>query len=83
MEWTIYYVLYLLNKTLKRVNISIIIKVKTFSFEQCITCLSKMSLDKPQGNDQNFRIIPRIKSVIRWANSVNKGADQSAYSLSS
>ena len=40
MEWTIYYVLYLLNKTLKRVNISIIIKVKTFSFEQCITCLS-------------------------------------------
>ena len=66
MEWTIYYVLYLLNKTLKQVNISIIIKVKTFSFEQCITCLSKMSLDKLQGNDQNFRIIPRIKSVFRW-----------------
>ena len=33
MEWTIYNVLYLLNETLQRENISIIIKVKTCSFE--------------------------------------------------
>ena len=33
MEWTIYNVLYLLPETLQRENISIILKVKTSSFE--------------------------------------------------
>ena len=47
MEWTIYNdVLYLLNGTLQRENFSIIIKLKTCSFEWCIICLSKMSLNK-------------------------------------
>ena len=46
MEWTISNVLQLLIKTVQRENISIIIKVKTRSFDWCIVCLSKMSLDK-------------------------------------
>ena len=41
-----YTALYLLNETLQRENIGIIIKVKTCSFKKCILYLSKMSLDK-------------------------------------
>ena len=32
--------------TVQRENISIIIKVKAYSFEWCIICLSRISLDK-------------------------------------
>ena len=46
MEWAVYNVLLLLNETVQQENISIIIKVKTFSFEWCILYLSKMSLDQ-------------------------------------
>ena len=46
MEWTIYNVLKLLNETVQRENTSIIIKVNASSFEWCMVCLSKMSLDK-------------------------------------
>ena len=46
MEWVIYNLLLLLNETVQQKYISIIIKVKDSSFEWCIVCLSKMSLDK-------------------------------------
>ena len=46
MEWAIYNVLYLFNKTVLPESISIIIKVKASSFEWFILCLAKMSLDK-------------------------------------
>ena len=41
-----YNVLLLFNETVQRGNTSIIIKVKASSFEWCILCLAKMSLDK-------------------------------------
>ena len=41
------------------------LKVKDSSFEWCITCYSKLSLDKLQGKDQNFWDISRtLWSVI-------------------
>ena len=46
MEWAIYNVLYLLNEKEQREHTSIIIKVNACSFEWCMICLSKMSLDK-------------------------------------
>ena len=46
MEWTIYNVLSILIKTVQLENISIIVKVNSRSFELCIVCLLKMSMDK-------------------------------------
>ena len=61
MDWAIYNMLYLLNETLQRDNISIITKVKPRSFEWCIVCLSQKCLwTKLQGKDQSFGIIPPI-----------------------
>ena len=40
------HMLLLLNETVQREDIIIIKRVKDSSFEWCIVCLSKMSLDK-------------------------------------
>ena len=39
-------VITVLNETVQRENTSIIIKINASSFEWCIVCLSKISLDK-------------------------------------
>ena len=54
MEWTLKNVLQLLIETIQRENISIIITVKTRSFEWGIVCLSKMSLDKAKRQRSEF-----------------------------
>ena len=46
MEWAKYNVLYLLNETVQRENTSINKKVNASTFEWCMVCLTKMSLDK-------------------------------------
>ena len=60
MEWAVYNVMLLLHETVQRENISIIIKIKTCSFEWCIVCLSNISLKKLHGKNQNLWNIPRM-----------------------